>query len=167
MRAFIESRAEMEAILQDMSFGFLGLALDGQPYVVPLNYAYIDGRILFHCAWEGKKLDYLTSNPAVCFTVARQPGTFRHHPEGDPCHMDCESVVCYGTARLVEDLGERAAVLNAFNRSFRPQADEIPTERVARCAAVEIVVEEMTGRRERDRELTCWRYRFQREKAAP
>jgi nitroimidazol reductase NimA-like FMN-containing flavoprotein (pyridoxamine 5'-phosphate oxidase superfamily) len=158
---FIESREEMEAILRETAFGFLGMALDGKPYVVPLNHAYVEGRILFHCAPKGKKLDYLSSNPNVCYTVARQPGAeLRRHKEGDPCHMDCESVVCYGTARAVEDPEERQSVLNAFNRHYRPDAADITLREVEGCAAVEIKVEEMTGRRERRRELTCWRYTF-------
>ena len=74
--------------------------------------------------------------------------------------MDSDSVVCYGTARVIDDLEERTAVLNAFNRRFRPDAEGIPAERVARCGAVEITVTEITGRRERNRERTCWRYSF-------
>jgi nitroimidazol reductase NimA-like FMN-containing flavoprotein (pyridoxamine 5'-phosphate oxidase superfamily) len=158
---FVESREEMEAILKEMSVGFLGMSADGESYVVPLNYAYTDGRILFHCALDGKKLDYLSANPAVCFAVARQRADeVRRHGAGDACHADCDSVICYGVARIIEDREERRGILNAFNRHFRRDADDIALEEVARCGAVEIVVSEMTGRRERNRELTCWRYHF-------
>jgi nitroimidazol reductase NimA-like FMN-containing flavoprotein (pyridoxamine 5'-phosphate oxidase superfamily) len=160
MENFVESREEMEAILREVSFGFLGMAMAGEPYVVPLNYAYTGGKILFHCALEGKKLDYLASNPMVCFTVARQVGAVQRHNEGDPCHMDSESVVCYGTARVIDDLEERTTALNAFNHYFRPDAEGLSAKSVTECAAVEIAVVQMTGRRERDRKLTCWRFRF-------
>lgn len=159
MNEFIESREEMEALLHEIPFGCLGLVQGGKPYVIPLNYAYVDGWLLFHCALEGQKLDAIASNPAVCFTVARQHGDVARHSK-NVCHPDSESVVCYGTARVVEDLAERTEVLNAFNRSFRPDADPIPAERVANCAAVEIVLTEMTGRREQGQKVTCWRYRF-------
>ena len=158
MNEFIESCVEMEAILKDSPIGFLGMALDGKPYVVPLNFAYIEGKILFHCALEGKKLDHLAGNPAVCLSVARQQGAVRLHEQREPCHMNSESVICYGTARIITDLAERQTVLNAFNRYFRPDAPNIPLERVKNCAAVEITVTEMTGRQERDRKVTCWRY---------
>jgi len=158
---FIESREEMEAFLKESTLGFLGMSMAGEPYVVPLNYAYIDGKILCHCALDGKKLDYLLANPSVCFSVARQPSAeIRRHATGDACHADCESVICYGTARIIEDQEERQAVLNAFNRYYRPDAEDITLEEVAGCGAVEIAVSEMTGRRECSRELTCWRYRF-------
>jgi hypothetical protein len=61
---------------------------------------------------------------------------------------------------VVEDLEQRTEVLNEFNRSFRPAAPPIEAESVANCAGVEITVTEMTGRREKEREVTCWRYTF-------
>jgi nitroimidazol reductase NimA-like FMN-containing flavoprotein (pyridoxamine 5'-phosphate oxidase superfamily) len=159
MNDFIYSRTEMEQILRGSTLGCLGVVRRGKPYVIPLNYAYVDGRILFHCALEGEKLDAIRSNPSVCFTVARQQGDIERHSE-NVCHPDSESVVCYGTARVVDDLAERTELLNEFNRSFRPEADPIPPDSVAQCGAVVIVVEEMTGRREQGREVTCWRYAF-------
>jgi len=162
-REFVESREEMEKLLREEVIGYLGLSMDGKPYVVPLNYAYVDGKILFHCALTGKKLDSIRANPNVCFTVGRQWGKVRRHEEGDPCHIDSESVICYGTARIIEHSQERKAALNAYNRSFTPDAEEISLDRAKECAAVEIAVSEMTGRREqqRDRKRTYWRYTFQ------
>ena len=62
-KQFHESREEMERILREENLGYLGLSLDGMPYVVPLNYVYVEGKIVFHCALAGKKLDYLKANP--------------------------------------------------------------------------------------------------------
>jgi nitroimidazol reductase NimA-like FMN-containing flavoprotein (pyridoxamine 5'-phosphate oxidase superfamily) len=151
----------MEAILQEETIGYLGLSQAGQPYVVPLNYGYVDGRILFHCALTGMKLDYLRANPQVCFSVGRQSGEVRRHAEGDHCHVDSDSVICYGRARIIEDLQERKAALDAFNRCFRADAEGISLESAANCCAVEIQISEMTGRRERERGRTYWRYRFE------
>jgi len=160
-REFVESREEMEKILQEETIGYLGLSMDGQPYVVPLNYAYVEGRLLFHCALTGKKLDYIRANPQVCFAVGRQSGQVRRHAEGDPCHVDSDSVICYGRARIVEDLEERKRVLDTFNRCFRPGAEGISLDEVSRCCAVEITITEMTGRQERERKRTCWKTRFE------
>ena len=151
----------MEAILQEETIGYLGLSLDGQPYVVPLNYGYVEGKILVHCALTGMKLDYIQANPQVCFTVGRQSGEVRRHAEGDPCHIDSDSVICFGRARIIEDLEERQAALDAFNHCFRADAKGISLESTANCCAVEIQISEMTGRRERERERTYWRYRFE------
>ncbi|MGA2957555.1 MAG: pyridoxamine 5'-phosphate oxidase family protein [Thermodesulfobacteriota bacterium] len=159
-QGFIESRDEMEKLLGEEEIGYLGLSLDGKPYVVPLNYHYSGGKIYFHCGPKGKKLVCMKANPQVCFAVARQLAEVREHAGGNPCHVDSDSVVCYGRARIIEDLEERSKALNAFNRRFRSNAADVPEERVRNCEVVEITISEMTGRRERERKRTCWRYVF-------
>lgn len=157
---FIASKDEMEALLRQEVLGYLGLAGDGQPYVVPLNYAYAEGRILFHCALQGYKLDHIRAHPQVCFTVARQTGRVREHAGQDPCQVDSDSVICYGRARIIESVEERKALLDLFNRRYNPDAEPISQERAEKCGAVEITIEEMTGRRERKNGVTYWQYRF-------
>jgi nitroimidazol reductase NimA-like FMN-containing flavoprotein (pyridoxamine 5'-phosphate oxidase superfamily) len=158
--AFIESREEMEQILREEVVGYLGLSLDGQPYVVPLNYAYAAGKIRFHCALTGQKLEAIRRNPRVCFTVGRQVGEIRDHGGDGVCHVDSDSVICYGQASILDDLSAREAALNAFNRRYRTDAPDLPRARVEECMAVEITVAEMTGRRERARQRTYWRFVF-------
>lgn len=102
-----DSQVEIERILRDETMGYLGMSMDGKPYVVPLNYGYIEGIILFHCSFTGKKLDYLKANPNVCFTVGRQAGKVVRHPQGATCHVGNDSVVCYGRARIIENLEDR------------------------------------------------------------
>ena len=159
-QGFIESRGEMERLLNEEEVGYLGLSLDGKPYVVPLNYSYADGKIQFHCGFKGKKLDYLKRNPDVCFTVARQPGDVRDHAGGQPCHVDSDSVICYGRAQVLEEMDERARALNIFNRRYRPGAPDLSVERILKCCVVEITIREMTGRQEREKKKTCWRHVF-------
>jgi nitroimidazol reductase NimA-like FMN-containing flavoprotein (pyridoxamine 5'-phosphate oxidase superfamily) len=161
-KTFIESAEEIETLLHEETVGFLGLSVDGMPYVVPLSYCYADGRIIFHGALTGKKLDLIGKNPEVCFTVARQAGPPVRH-EG-ACELETDSVICYGKARILDDLEERRKALDLFNRRFTPFRDEITPERASRCSAVEIVVREATGRRERGEERTFWRHRFESRK---
>ncbi len=160
-KKFTESRVEMEKILREETVGYLGLSVEGMPYVVPLNYGYVEGKIVFHCALTGKKLDYLRANPQVCFTVGRQSGPPVRHPHGAPCHVDNDSVICYGVARIVEDVEERRQVLDSFNRCLQPDAEGITLEAASECCAVEIKVVEMTGRRQQELKRTYWRYSFE------
>jgi nitroimidazol reductase NimA-like FMN-containing flavoprotein (pyridoxamine 5'-phosphate oxidase superfamily) len=159
-KKLIESRGEMESILRQETMGYLGLSVDGMPYVVPLNYGYVEGKILFHCALTGKKLEYMRTNPQVCFTVGRQFGKVVRHPRGAVCHADHDSVICYGVARIVENLEERRKILETFNRCLQPDAAEITSEAASRCYAVEIEIAEMTGRQQRGSEHTYWKYSF-------
>ncbi len=141
---------EMEAVMCEQRFGFLGLAAGSEAYVVPLNYGYIAGRVLFHCALEGRKLDMLRENPQVCFTVASQVGPVERHPTNDPCHGNFDSIICFGEARIVDELEERRQLLDGFNRCLQPEAEGISIEDAAKCYAVEILINRMTCRREQE-----------------
>ena len=55
-------------VLTDCEYGVLStVGSDGQPYGVPLNYAYKDNCIYFHCAQNGHKIDNIDNNPKVSF----------------------------------------------------------------------------------------------------
>src|ERR1700730_17671500 len=60
--------AAMHALLQRESFGHLGCAHDGRPYVVPMHYAY-DGKELYFITTEGMKTQFIEANPQVCLQV--------------------------------------------------------------------------------------------------
>ena len=62
------SHAEMHELLERQSFGHLGCARDGRPYVVPMNYAF-DGENLYFFTTEGMKTNFIESNPEVCLQV--------------------------------------------------------------------------------------------------
>jgi nitroimidazol reductase NimA-like FMN-containing flavoprotein (pyridoxamine 5'-phosphate oxidase superfamily) len=159
-KAYIDSREEMEQILRDETLGFLGLSRDGGPTVVPLNFVFLDGGILFRSARTGEKLDILRSNPKACFTVGRRSGAVVRHPQGASCRADHESDMGRGAARMLENVEERKAVLDVFNRRHPPDAQGISRDAASKCLAVEIRVEEMTGRRWGKGKPACWKYRF-------
>ena len=62
------SHDEMHELLERQSFGHLGCARDGRPYVVPMNYAF-DGKALFFFTTEGMKTHFIDANPQVCLQV--------------------------------------------------------------------------------------------------
>ncbi len=64
------SDAEALDILKRGSSGVLAVAGDeGYPYAVPLSYAYSEGKLFFHVAKSGHKLDAIARNDKVSFCV--------------------------------------------------------------------------------------------------
>ena len=45
---------------------------DGYPYSVPVNYVYLDGKIYFHGAKSGHKIDAIKNNPKVSISIIDQ-----------------------------------------------------------------------------------------------
>ncbi len=60
---------EQQELLSSQLIGRLACYADGQIYITPLSYAYTaDGYIYIH-TYEGKKLQMLRQNGALCFQV--------------------------------------------------------------------------------------------------
>jgi len=146
----IKYRGEMERLLKEAEIGRLGTCTDGEPYVVPLLFAYHDGKIVFHCAKRGKKLDNIAKNPRVCFEV----DTGEVVPAEKPCAFSVQyrSVIAYGAARVCTDLAKVIEVLRLIVDKYAAKdlGSQITEETVLRyenLTVVEITIDEMTGKK--------------------
>lgn len=145
---------EAKRLLGEEDTGCLCLSgRKGEPYGVPVSYAFIDGRIVFHCAPKGKKLDFIRENPRICFVVSRHPDRVKpHHPEKG-CTYRYESVICSGKAGIIEDVAERHELLNKFLAHFNvrlgknPDNNLIPREVAAGVGCVAIEITGIAGRK--------------------
>ena len=104
------------AILEAGTSGVLALSgADGQPYAVPLSYVYRAGKVYFHCAKAGYKLDLLAQNPKASFCVIGQDQVV---PEKYTTHF--RSVIVFGTVRELTDPAEKRAAIEALARRYSP-----------------------------------------------
>ena len=93
------SRDIAEKILREGLYGVL--AVDGDenyPYTVPINYAYADGKIYFHSAKTGHKIDAMKKNPKASFCVVG-----RHDVVSEEFTSYYTSAVAFGKMKVVED----------------------------------------------------------------
>lgn len=147
------SPGEMEKILREEDTGCLCMSRDDEPYAVPVSYLWSSGEIIFHCATEGLKLSILRENPRVCFVVDRHPDrTKPHHAEGK-CDYRFESVLCFGSARVIDSVAERFEYLKTFRAAFyerlglSPDENPVTMKAAEGCGCVVIKVDRMTGRK--------------------
>jgi nitroimidazol reductase NimA-like FMN-containing flavoprotein (pyridoxamine 5'-phosphate oxidase superfamily) len=145
----IKEKAVIEEVLRENQVGRLGTAVDGRPYVVPMNFVYTDGRIILHTHRDGKKVKDIRRNPRVCFEV--DGGEMIEG--GDPCEYSWRyrSVIATGTAVIVEDPEEKLKALRLLSDKYAfGKGRRLGLEKVSRfedLVVVEIRVEEMTGKK--------------------
>ncbi|WP_187373152.1 pyridoxamine 5'-phosphate oxidase family protein [Bacillus rubiinfantis] len=105
--------------LSEARTGYLGLT-DGEfPYVVPLNFVWLNGALYFHGAAHGRKIDLIQANPNCCFTVAEDFGTMVSPipAKTDTAYM---SVMLFGKLDRVTDLSEATAAMQAMLDKYVP-----------------------------------------------
>ncbi len=70
------NKREIIEFLESKFIGRLGCHLDGETYIVPINYIYQNNAIYAHSG-EGKKIEMLRANPKVCFQVDEIDNMFK------------------------------------------------------------------------------------------
>ncbi|MEJ5365893.1 MAG: pyridoxamine 5'-phosphate oxidase family protein [Desulfosoma sp.] len=145
----------IRAVLESCTIGRLATSgADGYPYITPVNYVYWNGRIYFHSALEGEKMENMRRDDRVCFQVdiplAYVDAAYR--PSDGPCrlHQLYKSVVIRGRARIVEDPVEKTAALNALvaahEKGLQPPPVDAHAPAVRSCAVVEITPERISAK---------------------
>ena len=97
----------------------VGLAEDGQPVVIPMNYARRDDAVILHGAPASRLLKYVQAGHPVCVTVTLLDGlvlarSVYHHS------MNYRSVVVFGRGRLIEAEQEKLAALEVLTEHILP-----------------------------------------------
>lgn len=110
------SQEEAKFLLQRGSAGVLSLSgADGEPYGVPLSYASDKGKLYFHCANSGHKLELLRQNPKASFTVIALDQVI---PEAYTTYF--RSVIAFGTVKILADDAGKEAALELLAQKYSP-----------------------------------------------
>ena len=127
----------------------LGLAVDNEPYVVPMNYGYTmeDGHLVLylHSAVRGKKLDMIRANSRVFFELDCDVTPF----EGKvACQygLTYSSIMGRGTARIVEDVEEKMQAMSILMKTQTQKEFTFNERLVSIVAVIRIDVEEYTAK---------------------
>lgn len=140
------TEAETIEILQSCTSGVLAVKGDNDyPYAVPLSFAYKDGKLFFHFAKAGHKLDSIVKNNKVSFCVIQTDNviqkTFTTH---------FRSAIVFGRARILTEDSEKKYALECLVEKYSPDyitAGQSEIERDwKRVCVAEVTIEHMTGK---------------------
>ena len=115
-------RYDFKTLTSILDAGFLcyiGYVIDGQPYVTPTTYWRNGEHVFWHGSSASRMLRTLQTGVDVCLTVAHVDGLVLarsafHHS------INYRSVMLFGTARVLEDEGAKAAALEDFVERMFP-----------------------------------------------
>ena len=148
------SREEAEAVLTRGTSGVLAVAgADGYPYAVPLSYVYQNGKLWFHCAKSGHKLDAIRREDKASFCVIDQDQVA---PEEYTTYF--RSAIAFGRVRILEDAGEIQAAIDLLARRYAPGDSREHRQAAIRREAgamymLELTVEHLTGKEAKELRL--------------
>ncbi|MBI3601029.1 MAG: pyridoxamine 5'-phosphate oxidase family protein [Nitrospinae bacterium] len=158
----IKDKTVIVDVLNTCYIGRLGtIGKDGYPMVKPLNFAYNPpipplvkggeggfGKIYFHTAKEGEKIEDIKRDNRVCFEVDLPIAYIK--AKNNPCQADYlyRSVIIKGRAKIVEDREEKLLALNCLMEKHQPGGGygDYTEDKLTKVGIVRIDIEEMRGK---------------------
>jgi len=148
MRRKRQQLAEVEsiAILQKATSGTLALLGDDDyPYAVPISYVYHEGKLYFHSALEGHKIDAIRKCDKASFCVIEQDNV---QPENYTTFF--RSVIAFGRIHIIEDAQEKLEIARMLGNRYNPNQDEALQKELesglSRMLAIRFDIEHLTGK---------------------
>ena len=140
------SDEESYAILQKATSGTLTLLGDGgYPYAVPISYVFCEGKLYFHSALSGHKVDAIRSCDRASFCVVAQDDV-------KPALYTTffRSVIAFGRIHIVDDEAEKLAAARLLGNRYNPHQDEALQKELenglARMLVIRLDIEHLTGK---------------------
>ena len=149
MRRFKQqiSNDECIEVLKNTKRGVLSLiGDDGYPYGIPIDHWYCeeDGKIYFHGAKEGHKIDAIKACDKASYCVYDEG----YRKEGDWA-LNIKSVITFGRIRLVDDEDIARRICTEITRKFTDDEEYLQkelTNAFPRVQCLELTPEHMTGK---------------------
>ena len=140
------SDEESIGLLQKATSGTLALLGEGgYPYAVPVSYAYDDGKLYFHSAMSGHKVDAIRNCDKASFCIIDQD-----HVSPSEYTTYFRSVIAFGRIRIVEDETEKLAIARILGNRYNPNQEEALQKELehglSRMLAIRFDIEHLTGK---------------------
>jgi len=140
---------ELKAILAKTQYVTVAMCRDDEPYLVTLSHGYDEKQnaIYFHCAYEGKKIDFLKANNRVW----GQALVDRGYLQGKCDHL-FTSVQFSGRVSFIADAAEKRYALSVMIRQLEHEPDKVMAAKVLDARVEEtnigrIDIEYLSGKR--------------------
>ena len=138
--------ADSIAVLQKATSGTLALLGDNDyPYAVPISYVYDNGKLYFHSAMAGHKVDAIRRCNKASFCVIEKDDV---RPEKYTTYF--RSVIAFGRIEIVEDEAEKRTIMHMMGNRFNPNHDDALQKELesglAHMLAIRMDIEHLTGK---------------------
>jgi nitroimidazol reductase NimA-like FMN-containing flavoprotein (pyridoxamine 5'-phosphate oxidase superfamily) len=142
-------RETIHRILDEALICHVAFVEEGQPYVIPINFARVGDHIVLHGAKASRLLKHIEAGHSICVEVTIVDGlvlarSVFHHS------MNYRSVVVFGRGKLIEDQQEKLAALQAVAEHLIPgrwQEARLPNRKELNATSVVLInIEEASAK---------------------
>ena len=140
------SEEESIEILRKATAGTLTLLGDGgYPYAVPISYVYANGKLYFHSALSGHKVDAIRNFDKASFCVIE-----KDHVQPERYTTFFRSVIAFGRIHIIEEEQEKLETARLLGDRYNPNQEEALQKELehgfTRMLMIRFDIEHLTGK---------------------
>ncbi len=142
--------AVLKQVLKTTNYMTIALCKDNEPYLVSISHGYDEANncIYFHCAPEGKKIEYIKANNKVWGQAMLDYGIT------DDCDYAYVSVQFQGTLHLINDPTEKTHAMEVLVRQLSKDPEtklaKITPEKLAKTTMGKININHLSGKQHKN-----------------
>jgi len=146
----IKDAVLLRKILSQTRHVTIAMAKDNHPYLVSLNHGYDSERncIYFHCAKEGKKLDFMRANSEVWGQALVDFGY-----DAKECTQSYATVMFRGKVSFIDDAEQKRKaflIMNDQLKSSRKRLERILKTKLSNAVVGRIDIDFMSGKKSKE-----------------
>ena len=127
----ITDRRQIEDIIRKCPYCTVGMTdKEGNPYIVPMNFAWKNDTVYLHSGPEGSKVEMVYMHKQVACSYS----------------MKSRSVICKGKVRFIEDMNEKRRILDMLMKQYTDNECSYAEPAVRNVKIWEVKVDEISCR---------------------
>jgi len=154
---FIENREEINEIIKSCSTCFLAMSDEGQPYVLPMNFALEKDYVILHSAPEGRMWKILKTNSRVCINwTLGEDLAWQDVRVGCSYRVKSKSVLIEGEVEFVDDFDEKYRCLGLLMAQYSDRNFKFGIPAVKNVGILKVHMNNITAKEFGAKAVTPW-----------
>lgn len=144
----IQNRDEINEIIRSCKTCYLAMSLDGQPYVLPMNFGYDGQFVILHSAMHGRMWETLQANPKVSINwTLGEELAWQDIQVGCSYRVKSASVVVEGHAEIVDDYEEKYQCMLKTMAQYSDRPFKFNPPSIRNVGVIKVHIRHISGRR--------------------
>lgn len=153
----IKNREEINIIIKKCKICFLAMSENGQPYVLPMNFALEDDYVILHSAPEGRMWETLKANPKVCINwTLGDDLAWQDEKVGCSYRVKSKSVLIEGEVEFIDDFDEKYRCLKLLMAQYSKREFKFGTPAVKNVGVLKVHIKKISSKEFGVKAETSW-----------
>ena len=144
----IQKREELEEVIRSCKTCYVAMCLNGQPYVLPMNFGFVGDFVILHSAMHGRMWETLQQNPKVSINwTLGEEITWQDVQVGCSYRVKSASVVVEGDAEIIDDYNEKYQCMLKTMAQYSNKPFKFNPPSIRNVGVIKVHIRNISGRR--------------------